>query len=711
MSDEDLLPRSSQNQDQERDSHARLGAMVPSALFIFREETGGDFGTDRILELVQDGRATNFRVHVQGKSARGLTPNKDGSFSHEVPLKTIRYLRRQPCAIVFVYLVDQNQFVWAWISDVWKAMKSRQERLEARPSKKTKGKSNAKKKGKSRTGKSSKAPSDPTFSYRFVRRLDLAAFQEIHSRALDQGGIVERLSEVFALRGQDGQAIVSFATNEVTDVSEIAAFLRRHGYALASTGKNDLIDEAIAKLPGGARDDPGLRPILAFSKLLQGQTSEALSLAGSEPPDETPAQRQERTMVKATAEHALGITTTAEYAAALREARGCAADTVFALQVEIHELREAILQSGGDRLDELMPKVRRIVAQLERRTDAEESVRLSAQLVLWDLDAFEINRAEGHLLSWTVANKATRVEPAQAARMAASYAADKESVRRRRAAWLEQARTLRSRVSEQNNALFIARMDMSTSVAFTQRMTVLVGEPMTDDLTTAGNLERQLLASFECMKQAGSVEMAARLQMIRGDLLGVIGNAAGEREAYLAARQLARQIGFRWLEKRANEALEGKHTSASSRALHAAIRNSPPDESESAADSTPAERDRLAGLLVRTQNLPRERLPIVRKAVEIEHVMAREARSWCQHLGYLEGMDHRSSRATTYAKDPDRWCTCALLDHESQVPHPDIDVLLTAFKRAYCDSCPSREPAGGTPGFASQPGASAGSPS
>ncbi len=35
---------------------------------------------------------------------------------------------------------------------------------------------------------------------------------------------------------------------------------------------------------------------------------------------------------------------------------------------------------------------------------------------------------------------------------------------------------------------------------------------------------------------------------------------------------------------------------------------------------------------------------------------------------------------------------CNLLGHRSQIEDTDVDAVINAFKRAYCENCPKREP-------------------
>ncbi len=107
------LPQSVETHDQERRSVIKFTQVVPIKLFILREESGLDYGVDKILEVRKDDiLVTNYRVYVQLKSVLIGERNEDNSYSYSVPISTLNYLMNQPNAIFVIYLENEDILLW-----------------------------------------------------------------------------------------------------------------------------------------------------------------------------------------------------------------------------------------------------------------------------------------------------------------------------------------------------------------------------------------------------------------------------------------------------------------------------------------------------------------------------------------------------------------------------------------------------------------------
>lgn len=662
MRDDDVLPISSPQQDQERRSFARFQAIVPDR-FIYREENGGDFGVDRILELRDErGAVTNFRVHVQGKSAKTLGPNSDGSFSYALPVKTINYLQRQLASIVFLYLEDRQVFKWAWVSDIGAAMRLSGEEPERRT----------------------------TVTYQFTRALDPAAFDEIHATATRHGTVVARLADVVAassVTSSPGRAYVSLAEGEVTDIDILERRLREEGFDLASSGLHKVIDDAMAKLPGRARDDAELQCIVAFSKLLQGDAATALSLVHADPEDEPSRQKQIRKLVQATARYTLGIFDLASYSAALESSHALAPDSALTAQLRLHELREELFAAKGLNLEEVLPRMRAIVEPLCHDPEVNEDAKLSAELLVWDIDALAVQRlsAEAQLaprLRQEIAAHSGTEGPGEGPTKAANDRSLAEAER-----WGAKGEELQRRVASTGNLVFMARFCMSMANMLAAR--VAASPELADTVSpTAKSLLVELGSVARRLEESACFEIAARVEIVRSDLANLLGDVKGARSALETARGHARRATSRWLLDRVDEALAGRGAFALMQAAH--VRAKRPFDPRAAAERTAAlsasDRDRYTARLLRMLDLPPDRYESLRKGADVECFMANEALSWCRHLTHLE------DKSEGGAIDPIRYCRCNLLDVESANGSRDILIDLERFKAGLCQTCPSRAP-------------------
>jgi len=96
--------------------------------------------------------------------------------------------------------------------------------------------------------------------------------------------------------------------------------------------------------------------------------------------------------------------------------------------------------------------------------------------------------------------------------------------------------------------------------------------------------------------------------------------------------------------------------------------------------------------VMQSVHLPEERRPIVRRDIEALQRAYREQFDHCQHLLVLQDLRHAQSRETLYEADPGRVGHCTLFGYESQIESTDVEVIINAFKRAYCADCSRCEP-------------------
>lgn len=695
MNTDDLLPKSSPQQDQERRSFKKLCAILPDN-FIYREETGGDFGTDRWLEVqLPSGAVSNVRVPVQGKSARKLEPNDDGTYSCEIPIKSINYLRRHLSSFVFLYLEDQGKFKWAWIYDVYHAL-TRKERKKKKAANAPK-KSRRKRRARSNQAKASR---DPTFSYRFHHDLDSAAFKEIAETALRHGSLVLQLGTILSAHGSaNSQAIVDFNKSEVTDVQELKTFLRQYGYVLASSGMTHRIDSIVRKLPGDIRDDPELQCVLAYSKLIQGDVAAALALVRSRPDGEPTERRQLRMLIHGTAENALGILKGEAFEAILRAAHDLDPKSLVAAHLELRAIRDQMIATRGRQLRDQLPGFEKAVRKITDHAGATEDVKISVELQLWEIQGQIVIQAQADEISTLdvrarIASGSIGIEPPRRSEIEAAG----RRIGAMRENWLERGASLAERVSASNNWLLKAHLEIAQGIAFMQGVmsaeTFATQSGIADVPSTASAraLADALKATSGRMETIGCLDLGARALLLRADLLSYVSDAAEAKIAAECAQKLAREIGSRALEAQGRAFIEGCDDFSRFRQGLARLRAA--GTADPLLDSTAAELDEIAASTVRMLRIPPERLSNVRRGLESHQIAARERRAWCKHLVLLEDNRHTQFEETMFAVDVNRKGHCTLLKHTSAIGNPDPGAVFAGFKSTFCDSCSSREPLG-----------------
>src|SRR5258708_35148953 len=103
MSHFDDLPRRDQSHDIEEEAIIALQRrLTERRVFILQGADRKDSGTDCQIEVIDDGRATNVRVHVQLKGTERAL-NADGSLSVEVRRTNLNYLLMQGYSVYVAY--------------------------------------------------------------------------------------------------------------------------------------------------------------------------------------------------------------------------------------------------------------------------------------------------------------------------------------------------------------------------------------------------------------------------------------------------------------------------------------------------------------------------------------------------------------------------------------------------------------------------------
>lgn len=115
--DEDL-PKRDENHALEDLSESRLtSALQETGLFVTQGSERKDYGTDLQLEAIDDGRATNVRVHVQLKSTRAKL-NADGSVSRQVARANVNYLLAHPNSLYVCLHVPTDTLLVRYADEV-----------------------------------------------------------------------------------------------------------------------------------------------------------------------------------------------------------------------------------------------------------------------------------------------------------------------------------------------------------------------------------------------------------------------------------------------------------------------------------------------------------------------------------------------------------------------------------------------------------------
>lgn len=116
------LPQQHTSHIQEKKSVKKLNNVISEDLFILRSEDGGDYGVDRIIEVIDKGCVTNIRSHLQLKSKIKNTLNNKIKF--KVPISNIHYLMNTLNSLFLVYSESEDLLYWEWVNNIESKIKA-----------------------------------------------------------------------------------------------------------------------------------------------------------------------------------------------------------------------------------------------------------------------------------------------------------------------------------------------------------------------------------------------------------------------------------------------------------------------------------------------------------------------------------------------------------------------------------------------------------
>jgi len=98
--------------------------------------------------------------------------------------------------------------------------------------------------------------------------------------------------------------------------------------------------------------------------------------------------------------------------------------------------------------------------------------------------------------------------------------------------------------------------------------------------------------------------------------------------------------------------------------------------------------------MMRAYGWPEDRRKHVEDDIRKLNQAAIANRDFCTHLQPLQNLTDTRSPATIYARPTKYTCSCTLLGHKTRIECDDMEVVINAMRRAYCDECTNREPGG-----------------
>lgn len=644
----------------ESESRSSFDNILPKSIFLSRDEVS-DYGVDKVLEAISsEGQPTNYRLYVQIKSSESVTPNSDGSFSLALDITNINYLLNQPNGIFVFFLADRNRFLWAYVREVCKAC--------------------------SENGIDPHTTSQKSFSFRFTRALDGAAFQSIHADVMKNGALMRNLADamIYSVREEGLDAAILLEQERVTDIAALVIAIRDGGVALMNERDIGLLIRQIDMVPAKYRTEHGFAAIAAYAMFYAGRTRDAMSWL----PDETacsqlpPEQRSIGIILHLHFQHVMGALSHDDY---LKKLSSFEDDSFFGLQTRIERLRRAAMTSR-DEEDALCAaeELEACLAQLRAHPEAGGYVNLSLDCLQWEVGGYLRNHEM--LKEFFIQKARMRVDPGGVDfRRLQQLFADHRAWFLRYEALQEQAKSYPATAAQLGLSFVVVHL---TFIGTLKASMPDLSDP-TGDRPTLEFLFSLITWSENRFRQLGMEHMAIRAHIHQGDVLEGLGMTEEARRVFDEARKTAERIGALDLVQMLDSYLSGL-------TLFGVFRRAGSEDHLAADDVMPhlSEEDveRHSRQMLEILRLPEDRLVNIRKEIHWSQEDALERQRYCRHLQVLQDLRHTMSPSTRYAVDPERVYSCQSLGHRSRIAGTDRPAVIGAFKETYCRSCTSRSP-------------------
>ncbi|MBX3470367.1 MAG: DUF4365 domain-containing protein [Planctomycetes bacterium] len=658
------LPESPRQHDLERASVRELDRLIPHDLFLVRETSESDYGSDQLIELRIDGRRmSNMTFHVQLKATEQAA-KVDGSHTLALKVSTYNYLRNQPNSIVVVHTpkLGAGSFKWAWVDDVWK---------QARES-----------------GVDFDTTDQKTFSYAFRRCLDHDAWVDIHRAVHDRSVMHRRISELLTLAAaEEVPELLVRGADDVVDLGSVERDVLRYGFALINMGRFDVLDRLIDRLPHKTLKTPRIGAVVSFARLGQGRHQEALA-ALPRPIELSNCDAQTRQVcafVRLGAQRSLGQLSESEWALLVDEVRELGPQSMLSMSIELQTARDAFFRSRTSR--DLGP-AQEALAEACRRLKAAASNDIHFQLLIeitdWEFRGIQLTRDVLDLQADDFMRTNLGFPPQNGPRVLERLAELR--------GWFMEGESIEERLKE-HGSLFLGAdfvlaygrvmactaMSMCGLRAMGLQLPELPGD-------VYRSLAGRVSAVTGALEHMNCLEYACRGRILEAELLDLAGESALRSLAADKAHRLALQIDNPTLLKVSEDAVAGRF------AVHELVQAVKCSKADLDLDLSSAEdRDRFTRDMLKNLGVPADRFTVARKCVEDDAYAAREQRLHCRHLELREELQPKDP-LVLYRRPPKRRALCARLRLWSAIPHEDGAVVLDSFKNAHCKGCGLRLP-------------------
>jgi Domain of unknown function (DUF4365) len=648
------LPKSDDNDELQTNSIKALNIFLPTDKLHFRDERTDDKGVDGSLEVKEKGVFTNFRSPVQLKGTRSISPNKDGSYSlKDIKTSNLNYLLNNPISIYILYIEPKNEFRFIWAGNEFQRLaKENPNWMEQK-----------------------------TVTLHFKNILDSENLEQIRDQIIKQSSLNRDLNETLLL-SQSSNVVVEIDPNtfEINDSKKNKEMLLTRGISYCLAGYSSEILEKINLLNSEDRKIPRVQIIKAiaeFEKRLFQRAKETLTILESNNTNLSEDDQLIKTFIKLHCNYETGKIEHIEFVKKLKELAE-RKHKLTPFNFRLNYLKNAI-NSESD-----LNNRRKLVDEFKKEVEKdinEESINivdLRNRFMVLEIEGLQIesefSKEMGQLLL-----TATK-----------GFKADFDSAFTK---YIEEISNWERQVDEvaylsKNDVIVVDTFCLKALVFIHQQTTLLLLSkyyPFYEKIPieVINTIKTNLVTATEIYSKNELMEQQLRAKILLAQILLIQNQDCKADAINSSVSGISDDMNYASIKYLANNPLPKKVKESLNKKI---------DSDELRAELN----DETIALYSQQQidalKIPQDRLDNIRKSFCFVKDRAIERLEWCENLEVLEDSRHTLDLSTYYSKDPNRRAMCIKHYYELNFVNPNWKLVISLFKKSYCENCPDRKP-------------------
>ena len=659
------LPTADRKAELQRRSLAVLRLAFPADRFLFRPESTEDAGVDGSLELLIDSAYTDLRSQVQLKSTDNSRTNRDGTISIQIKVANLNYLLNGPSPLYLLYVEPRDEFRFVWARDERKRLDNCNRKWITKK----------------------------FVTLRFGQILSDDTLDEIHERIRREAQLTRQINDRLdaASNFENVTINIDSQTLRITTATEAKERLLTSGFTLVSSGYASEVVELKKLLDEDDAREPRVALVLAHAEYMLSQYLKAHALLRDATLRADELSEDDRSFLQMLSDACDYQRGQIDAGTAIRRATENLqhGGGQFSTALKLNRLRyillnEADLERRSTVLDELKSLVDGILSSTSSYSPSFKSfARIS------------LAEAEGYQVVFLTMRLLGEQQIKQSLPSVKTFLSNVFTHTERLKNWQTDIDNLLKDAAQQNHPMLLVQaVQVQVTIAVhyvTHEYRFNDGALKSDNVrsvlnTALGNIEGALKLSLKAM----NLEAELRSRMLIADIYELLDRKG---EAQEIARQImpkAKAMEYAALIWRADAHLTGN--TLLDKIKEWSRPKSGKEDAEIMAGFSDDEVSRYAKRILEIAELPDERLPVVERDCLSRRDISTEKLHWCRHIELIQDLEHEKRRETHFARDPNRYCKCLLLNHESRFGDSNWGAVIKAFKRTHCQECCQRSP-------------------